>query len=683
MPALNIDDLNNGKKDLDHIAEVATSEKLTATDRLGRIKSTLLGAIYSLKAFNPKGEFVAGAAYAMKDVYTSQGIAYVALQNHVATTVAADLAAGKVSVHQGATREDLGATLGSLLIGFVQTGAGAVLRTVRDKLLPVIDVEDYGAAPDGRDCTAAFKKAAAALRAQKGGRLRFTPGADYNCLPTGGAYLDSIFDLTGCYGVTVEMNGARIITGPVTLTQYMFDLTGTWGVKFENMRLKSGYEVLKSDAGIFWFRARQGARSIVFENVECEYGCVGFVAQGKIVGEGEDNNRVRGIVFKNFSTFGTYYPANFQGAGDNVKGNIRARNSGRSYFLYNVHDHKVEIDSQQGGPFSDILIKCYGSTDFSSKTENIRIIYRSEGRYPGAGNQNFDEAMVAMDFQQHTVNPGPCTFANIDVQFDVSPSPADRNQNLFYVRKYDSSGNADKVTGRGHSLVGLKLHGVGLSLQNLLAVSLNLFGRAGEDWTGESVYGLHIHDMVLSNVAAQDAIVLNCAPIVGASKIERVRSPGGIALSNIGGKELSIQESAFRNYSAFSRITQSYTVVWTANGGVPNIGAGQLGGTYTVQGKLCTCSVYMKAAADTNFASGIWHFSIPLKHAVGSQPTVGCAYALDSGANYLNGTCKIDAGASTMELLLGATPGNFANALSPIIWANQDYVSATITYPIE
>jgi hypothetical protein len=43
MPAINIMDLNNAKTDVDHIAEIATSPALTATDRLANTKKTIAG----------------------------------------------------------------------------------------------------------------------------------------------------------------------------------------------------------------------------------------------------------------------------------------------------------------------------------------------------------------------------------------------------------------------------------------------------------------------------------------------------------------------------------------------------------------------------------------------------------------------------------------------------------------
>ena len=75
MTAITIADLNNAKVDVDHIKTVATSLLPTATDRLGHVKSTVQGAVDSLKAFNVRGAWVTATAYAIKDVYTSAGLA--------------------------------------------------------------------------------------------------------------------------------------------------------------------------------------------------------------------------------------------------------------------------------------------------------------------------------------------------------------------------------------------------------------------------------------------------------------------------------------------------------------------------------------------------------------------------------------------------------------------------------
>lgn len=48
MAAITFSDLNNGKADLDHVAAIATSNALTAVDRLGREKKTIAGVLASI-----------------------------------------------------------------------------------------------------------------------------------------------------------------------------------------------------------------------------------------------------------------------------------------------------------------------------------------------------------------------------------------------------------------------------------------------------------------------------------------------------------------------------------------------------------------------------------------------------------------------------------------------------------
>jgi len=84
-------------------------------------------AIDSLKAFNSRGAWVTATLYAVKDLYLDGATTYVTLIEHTSTSVAADLAAGKVGVHQGATLEVLAAPGGAALIG--NTPAGTIAAT--------------------------------------------------------------------------------------------------------------------------------------------------------------------------------------------------------------------------------------------------------------------------------------------------------------------------------------------------------------------------------------------------------------------------------------------------------------------------------------------------------------------------------------------------------------------------
>jgi hypothetical protein len=131
MPAINITDLNNAKQDVDHIAAIATSPALTATDRLGNSKNTIAGALVlinadvaevearkvlalavdipaaidTIRAINPRGEWTPATVYAVKDLVkvTTAGpvvVWYLALESHTSSAAFAT-DSGKWRVYQG------------------------------------------------------------------------------------------------------------------------------------------------------------------------------------------------------------------------------------------------------------------------------------------------------------------------------------------------------------------------------------------------------------------------------------------------------------------------------------------------------------------------------------------------------------------------------------------------------
>ena len=104
MTTVSVTDLTNAKTDVDHIAAIATSTALTATDRLGTTKKTLQGAINSISAITDRGAWVTATAYAVKDVVLDTGVYYICITAHTSGgTFSGD--AAKWRVYQG----DLGA----------------------------------------------------------------------------------------------------------------------------------------------------------------------------------------------------------------------------------------------------------------------------------------------------------------------------------------------------------------------------------------------------------------------------------------------------------------------------------------------------------------------------------------------------------------------------------------------
>lgn len=144
--------------------QVVTGSAATVPDRLGASRMTMQGAIDTLKAFSQRGAWATGAVYALKDVVTSSGVAYVAVIPHTAGTFATDLAAGRWVVHQGLTVADAASTMagkGASLIG-AQDAAGRVAAgTVEAWLAALSDPEILANAQAGVDPTGAVESTTA------------------------------------------------------------------------------------------------------------------------------------------------------------------------------------------------------------------------------------------------------------------------------------------------------------------------------------------------------------------------------------------------------------------------------------------------------------------------------------------------------------------------------------------
>lgn len=108
-----------------------------------------------------------------------------------------------------ATTAALAASSGSSLVGFIQSGTGAVARTVQDKARERVSVKDFGAVGDGiTDDTAAIQKAANHC-ASINGCLIFSAGNTY-CISGTVLIQNGVREIAG--------NGSKIKLPSVTLT---------------------------------------------------------------------------------------------------------------------------------------------------------------------------------------------------------------------------------------------------------------------------------------------------------------------------------------------------------------------------------------------------------------------------------------------------------------------------------
>ncbi len=170
MSAITISDLNNAKIDVDHVAAVATSLELTATDRLGHLKKTLAGAIYAISGITNRGAWVTATAYAIKDIVSNAGTWYVCVIAHTSSGSFGTDEPTKWRVYQGIIAGDLAADDGTQLIGHKYPDIYALATTLDQWMNRRISIWDYiGDDYDGSTNTEVGQIKAHALLASLGG----------------------------------------------------------------------------------------------------------------------------------------------------------------------------------------------------------------------------------------------------------------------------------------------------------------------------------------------------------------------------------------------------------------------------------------------------------------------------------------------------------------------------------
>lgn len=120
-------------------------------------------------AFDANGDLLAADAATHLAPLGAFGVTLVV--NATAADARADLAVNSAA--------EMAASSGSALLGFIQSGTGAITRTAQDKMRDVISVKDFGAVGDGvTDDTTAIQ---AALTSLTSGGVLYVPKGIYRC----------------------------------------------------------------------------------------------------------------------------------------------------------------------------------------------------------------------------------------------------------------------------------------------------------------------------------------------------------------------------------------------------------------------------------------------------------------------------------------------------------------------
>jgi len=226
-----------------------TTHKTAYTDKAGTIPHTYtsdgIGGQYI--ALNARGELPA-------PLYLAAGSYDITLKDSTGATIwtrRADPVDDSAAALDSAIRSDLASTSdvgkGSGMVGFIQSGAGAVARTAQSKLREFVSVKDFGAVGDGdTDDTAAIQLAINAVSPTRG-QLTLAGGRYLISSPL---QVKNFTDINGEGGTLIVNADCSAIDNPSG--------SASLYVKIHNLRIAS--KVANTSSAIYW---RDISRSVL------------------------------------------------------------------------------------------------------------------------------------------------------------------------------------------------------------------------------------------------------------------------------------------------------------------------------------------------------------------------------------------------------------------------------------
>jgi len=530
------------------------------------------------------------------------------------------------------------------------------------------------------DFTAAFQAAAAVANQRPGLVIQFEPGRTYAVWPSNGG--SALFQLTNAKGVTIEGNGALIQSAAITTGLHdVINLNNCSRISVRNFAFQQGDGTVRDPLfGAQFVIIRRGSFNIHFENVAM-YGGRSMIDAIGTVGPHTEAPRSYNITVNGLYAHTVYYAQLFQASGDNyfARG-VTTINCGRSYFPYNCHTHDVVMYSEQGGPFADVLLKCYGIAGGYSRLQNIKLRYTSLGKFAGSGDQTTGDQLLEIEAQPDG-GTTPSAFEDIDVTFDVECSSTDQWAGIFGIRKFDGSSNRD-TSDRGHTFGNIKIGGFVRSAENLLNTKIvDLFTTdGGTAWDGslDSAWNISVEKLFIAGTTGKTAVAVADGRLIKSNLVLR-NIQTTEALSVVG-----VPQSTPVDYtniiSSNFKTSASDVPVWTGGGGNPAIGDGTIVGDWIISGGRVTRNLQVTIGASTTFGSGVYNFNVPIACSSGTGGrAVGSLGLLDSGTGFRSGVSRIAPGATVIEGFIDSDTTTFRQG-NPITLAAGDQIMIGISY---
>lgn len=236
----------------------------------------------------------------------------------------------------------------------------------------------------------------------KGVVVNYNPGVDYDIWPSGSP--GNLISLVQCDSITFNFRGARMISNRSSWSNapQIFFLQNCSNITINNPKwVEPNWSgTLIDTAGPYFIFVYDDvvntpSKNILVTNLYQSGGVAGLAAgcdQTKAGGRGKN------IALINAEFNNCYYPMNFQGNGDHffARG-IKCNNSGRCYFPWNVSFHDVEVESNFGGTFNDVMLKCYARQAYDVDKcvlSFIKVKYKNTSRAANVSAQSLTNISI-------------------------------------------------------------------------------------------------------------------------------------------------------------------------------------------------------------------------------------------------------------------------------------------------
>jgi hypothetical protein len=364
--------------------------------------------------------------------------------------------------------------------------------------------------PTNPDNAAGLQKLGTDVQAAGGGLIEFPYDTDYPILTAAGsAGNQTLVTWQNLKHLRMNFNGSRLLIGDPDANAQRFWPFMLWncaGVRIDSPNCQQINALARDDGG------GQGFLNFV-DN------CLDVEVRGAVVGGGYGAVTVaasnpglaaasRGNGFDvSVDTTEVFYPVSFQGNGDSAVVRVKATHPGRSYFPWNVRQHRATVWSDHNDQFQDICIGI--ATSYGDSTvSNIDVDYVNVADPNTALAGSNGKILIGCG---ETVGPGGGTISNIAVRFDIASS-------------YQPSGNIITVddassTPGSRLFSNIKLGGRITGFPTTLANTIAFFPSGAK---GDWVFNVGLEDLDLE-VGTPQSITVDGSPFSGAFFMHRVR----------------------------------------------------------------------------------------------------------------------------------------------------------------